>query len=547
MQFHCPVCKSEMIERRTRDNRIFLGCIKFPKCKGTRETDGRVGSEIKSITTLTEQQCSDCGAPLVFRSGWSKRAKRTYSFLGCSRYPACKHTENVQQAPVIVAPVPKPDPITTMVVKAYASPTGYLELPAHNPAPAPMVEVKPAVATSAPAPVVMSVVTPAPVIVKGGTIEFDTDRLGAAIKLAAKVTTRSYKSILESIRLHLTGRHTLTLTATDLDHWLSLDVSGYGNDAAMDILVPAAQLARLPLPKKGEITLAQETEGEVTRLLISYPGFTRTLAGILPTQEDRDLLSGPDMHHDYGQDCWLPMDKEVRDRIKWVSQATSDDDARPNLCGVLIKATNLCSTQIVATDGHRLHKATLPGWTTTDLDNDGFGERNCILRSKTVDLLLAMPGDQRIVARHDKGDFLRIVSDDCRIYARLIDGRFPDFKRVIPAEFKTSANVYVKELAIALKNLTFTQKSKDTTAVKLRLNGDLRLERKDVDGNIFTGQADAWGKNGPDATVSLNLAYLKQATTTMGSVKVQMGDDLYPTLWTDADHDYSALIMPVRF
>jgi ssDNA-binding Zn-finger/Zn-ribbon topoisomerase 1 len=35
----CPVCFGPMRERRRRrDNHPFLGCQKFPKCRGTRET-----------------------------------------------------------------------------------------------------------------------------------------------------------------------------------------------------------------------------------------------------------------------------------------------------------------------------------------------------------------------------------------------------------------------------------------------------------------------------------------------------------------------------
>lgn len=38
---NCPDCNEKMIKRyRKKDNHLFYGCSKYPNCKGTRDIDG---------------------------------------------------------------------------------------------------------------------------------------------------------------------------------------------------------------------------------------------------------------------------------------------------------------------------------------------------------------------------------------------------------------------------------------------------------------------------------------------------------------------------
>ena len=41
----------------------------------------------------TMKVCPDCGAPLVERSGISKKNKKPYRFIGCSNFPKCIYSE----------------------------------------------------------------------------------------------------------------------------------------------------------------------------------------------------------------------------------------------------------------------------------------------------------------------------------------------------------------------------------------------------------------------------------------------------------------------
>ncbi|QQR89974.1 MAG: type I DNA topoisomerase [Myxococcales bacterium] len=85
----CPECEKQLMKRWGR-NGPFVGCTGYPECKHTRniptgdDEDG--GSREPELTPYT---CDECSAPMLKRWG------RNGYFLGCSKYPECKHTRNL--------------------------------------------------------------------------------------------------------------------------------------------------------------------------------------------------------------------------------------------------------------------------------------------------------------------------------------------------------------------------------------------------------------------------------------------------------------------
>jgi DNA topoisomerase-1 len=80
--FDCPVCGKKMYKRVGKTG-PFLGCSGYPECKGTMNLDAE-GKPVPSAT-VTEHKCDKCGSPMVKRDG------RRGPFLGCSAYPKCKN------------------------------------------------------------------------------------------------------------------------------------------------------------------------------------------------------------------------------------------------------------------------------------------------------------------------------------------------------------------------------------------------------------------------------------------------------------------------
>jgi len=96
----CPKCDSFLV-KRSGNKGNFLGCSSYPRCNYTKELeDLSERYEDKNFLTINSlpRKCDKCGKPLAIRRG-------PYGgFLGCTGYPYCKFTFNLNQEKPIVCP-----------------------------------------------------------------------------------------------------------------------------------------------------------------------------------------------------------------------------------------------------------------------------------------------------------------------------------------------------------------------------------------------------------------------------------------------------------
>jgi DNA topoisomerase-1 len=71
-------------------NGRFIGCTKYPECSYTRNLndDNTSAAEPEKVE---DRVCPSCASPLVIKTG--KYGK----FIGCSAYPQCKHIEPLEK------------------------------------------------------------------------------------------------------------------------------------------------------------------------------------------------------------------------------------------------------------------------------------------------------------------------------------------------------------------------------------------------------------------------------------------------------------------
>ncbi len=85
----CPKCGSPLSIRLGRHGR-FIGCTKYPECDYTRDLDGN--RQEKEVPQVVEgRKCPRCDSDLVVKQG------RYGKFIGCSTYPKCKHIEPLEK------------------------------------------------------------------------------------------------------------------------------------------------------------------------------------------------------------------------------------------------------------------------------------------------------------------------------------------------------------------------------------------------------------------------------------------------------------------
>ncbi|MGD8828045.1 MAG: type I DNA topoisomerase, partial [Gammaproteobacteria bacterium] len=85
---NCPKCGKQLTIRLGRRGK-FIGCTGYPECDYTRNVDEDAAQAEPEV--VEGRTCPDCGSDLIIRSG------RYGKFIGCSAYPKCRHIEPLEK------------------------------------------------------------------------------------------------------------------------------------------------------------------------------------------------------------------------------------------------------------------------------------------------------------------------------------------------------------------------------------------------------------------------------------------------------------------
>jgi len=84
----CPKCQGQLAKRLGR-NGSFIGCTNYPECDYTRNLDDSASASAEP--EKVGRDCPECGSELVFKQG------RYGKFIGCSGYPKCRFIEPLEK------------------------------------------------------------------------------------------------------------------------------------------------------------------------------------------------------------------------------------------------------------------------------------------------------------------------------------------------------------------------------------------------------------------------------------------------------------------
>jgi DNA polymerase III subunit beta len=242
--------------------------------------------------------------------------------------------------------------------------------------------------------------------------------------------------------------------------------------------------------------------------------------------------------------------------LRQVVRAASNDDARPLLTGVLVAAEG-SGTRLVATDSYRLALRDLTG--TGPLPE---GTDQILIPARALTelqrLLPASGGKDSGSKEKDDGaaDVGFSVSDldatftasGVRLMTRLLDGKFPDYRQLIPPGYPNQLRVGKESLLDALRRVRLLVRD-NTTPVRLSMRpGGVELTVVSQEVGHASEDVDA-DYEGEELTVAFNPSYL------IDGVEAVLGDEVVletldatkPATVRAPDHDdYRYLLMPVR-
>ena len=234
--------------------------------------------------------------------------------------------------------------------------------------------------------------------------------------------------------------------------------------------------------------------------------------------------------------------KDLRSLIERTQFAMANQDVRYYLNGMLLHVTAK-RVRAVATDGHRLAMSEL------SLDTKLKEETQIILPRKAVLELMRLldPTDDVVELRLADNQFQADL-DVIRLTSKLIDGRFPDYERVIPegGDRHLKANRERVRSALARTAILSNEKFR---GVRLQLSdGKLRLSTHNPEHEEAEEELDVDFKGG-SLEIGFNVNYLLDALGVMQAEDFVMelkGPDASGLLMESAGAGAKYVVMPMR-
>ncbi len=346
------------------------------------------------------------------------------------------------------------------------------------------------------------------------------------------VERRQTLPILANFLLTIDGGQ-LSVTATDME--LELVASTELPDAeAGEVTVPARKLVDIcrSLPADAEIRL--EVDGERAQIRSGRSRFTLTTLPAVDYPSSDSLT---------GELRVTVKEGQLRRLLELTHFAMAHQDVRYYLNGLLLDIGEGL-LRAVATDGHRLAIAEIPVQT-------GDAARQVIVPRKGISELLRLlgNGDEEVIIEVGS-NAIQIALPEVRLTSKLIDGKFPDYRRVVPKGEDNDKTVVVDRERVrqALARAAILSNDK-YRAVRLCLEPNvLRVVANNPEQEEAEDEVEV-AYEGEGLEIGFNVSYLIDALTALPSeeAEIHLGDSSSSCLITPkGEGDCQYVVMPMR-
>lgn len=361
---------------------------------------------------------------------------------------------------------------------------------------------------------------------------------GALLKpltyVSSVVEKRQTLPILSNVLIQFDGKNRLSLTGTDLE----VEVITYCDDVSGEtgeLTINARKLYDITrsLPDDAEISITSGDNGKS----IIRSGKSRFTVQTLPVDDF------PKIETEQWNQTWKLPASTFKQALTRTSFAMAQQDVRFYLNGLLLVSDSEKMTT-VATDGHRLAKTEIQlSSKSTDSDIQAIVPRKAI-----TELNRMMDDIDDEISVSFNANHMRVELDSVIFTSKLIDGRFPDYEKVIPKNQDKSVLIDRHELQNTLNRAAILTNEK-FRGVRLIISKD----KMSVSANN-PDQEEAFDEikieyTGEDIEIGFNVGYMLEALNVILSEKVEIllsDANSSGTLRAPGDAETVYIVMPMR-
>ena len=301
------------------------------------------------------------------------------------------------------------------------------------------------------------------------------------------------------------GAGRVAFTGTDLE--VELVASGEATvQQAGDITVPGRKLLEIirALPDKTQVTLT--VDGDKVKV---SAGRSRFVLSSLPASEF------PVVEEISAQQALTVPQAELKKLIEKTHFSMAQQDVRYYLNGTLLE-TDAKTLRAVATDGHRLAIAETP------LASAAKSPQQVIVPRKGILELQRILGNEGDVQLSIGTNHVRATIGDVRFTSKLIDGKFPEYSRVIPVN-PTKTVTAGRDLLRQSLHRTAILSNEKYRGVRLNVSpGVLAVQAHNPEQEEAEDSVEV-SYQGDEVEIGFNVTYLLDALSAIDGDTVEIG------------------------
>lgn len=350
--------------------------------------------------------------------------------------------------------------------------------------------------------------------------------------VAGVVERRQTLPVLSNVLLVLEGS-CLSLTGTDLEVEIvgRVELGEPGVDG--EVTVPARKFVDIvrSLPDDAIIELQEDED----RILLKS-GRSRFTLSTLPASDFPNVEDSP------GDLQFSAQQGEIKRLIDRTAFAMAQQDVRYYLNGMLWEVRQ-DQLRVVATDGHRMAMCTRPlGINTPEV------VQAILPRKGVLELARLMNDSEDLVDIVLSANHIRVASQDYTFTSKLVDGKFPDYERVLPRGGDKVMYGSRSELKQAFSRTAILSNEKYRGVRLLLDKGLLTIVANNPEQEEAEEQLTV-DYDGDSLEVGFNVSYLTDVANVLDgdTIKITLSDANSSALLEEAEEgDSLYVVMPMR-
>jgi DNA polymerase-3 subunit beta len=359
------------------------------------------------------------------------------------------------------------------------------------------------------------------------------DKVLAVLQSVAGIVERRHTlPILANVLIRKTGS-SVQLTTSDLEIQIRTTAELDGDSGNFTTTVGARKLIDILRTMPSDQTVSLESN---QNKLILKGGKSKFTLQTLPA-EDFPLVQEA---ASFGPVFSVPQ-KTLKDLLNQVSFAMAVHDIRYYLNGILFVAEGK-QLSLVATDGHRL------AFANATLDVEVPRQDHFLPRKTVLEMQRLLSDAEGAIEMQFASNQAKFSFGGMEFVTKLVEGKFPDYNRVIPKNHKNSVTLGRAPLLASLQR-TAILTSEKFKGVRLNIEpGTLRVASNNAEQEEAVDELDI-DYGGDAIEIGFNVTYLIDALSNMDQemVKMELADSNSSALLTIPDNaTFKYVVMPMR-